>query len=64
MTRSARPKAEAQVSERTEALRKSEQRYRQLIDVTPDAIFVHSDERVVLANPAMARMFGAGASSS
>src|SRR6185503_12984405 len=32
---------------------------RQLIDVAPDAIFVHSDERIVLVNPAMVRLFGA-----
>jgi PAS domain S-box-containing protein len=40
-------------------LRESGERYRQLIDVAPDAIFVHSDERIVLVNPAMVRMFGA-----
>src|SRR6185503_20996357 len=50
------------LGERTNAetiLRESGERYRQLIDVAPDAIFVHSDERIVLVNPAMVRMFGA-----
>src|SRR5688572_1158241 len=50
---------EAQVGESTEAWRSSEQRYRELIDVAPDAIFVHSDGCIVLANPAMVRLFGA-----
>ena len=50
---------EAQVQERSAALRASGMRYRQLIEVAPEAIFVHSDERVVLANPAMVLMFGA-----
>ncbi|HTN26641.1 MAG TPA: PAS domain S-box protein [Burkholderiales bacterium] len=50
---------EAQVRERSEALHASGLRYRQLIEVAPEAIFVHSDERVVLANPAMVLMFGA-----
>ena len=47
--------------ERADAiLRESGERYRQLIDVAPDAIFVHSEERIVLVNPAMVRMFRAG----
>ena len=50
---------EARIRNRTEALRESEQRYRQLIEVAPDAIFVHSEGRVVLANPAMVQLFGA-----
>jgi PAS domain S-box-containing protein len=41
-------------------LRESGERYRQLIDVAPDAIFVHSEERIVLVNPAMVQMFRAG----
>ena len=51
------------LADRTKAetiLRESGERYRQLIDVAPDAIFVHSEERIVLVNPAMVRMFGAG----
>ncbi|HEV8096470.1 MAG TPA: PAS domain S-box protein, partial [Burkholderiales bacterium] len=50
---------EARIRDRTEALRESEQRYRQLIEVAPDAIFVHSEGRIVLANPAMVQLFGA-----
>jgi diguanylate cyclase (GGDEF)-like protein/PAS domain S-box-containing protein len=42
-----------------ESLEDIEQRYRQLIEVAPDAIFVHSDWRVVLVNPAMLRLFRA-----
>jgi diguanylate cyclase (GGDEF)-like protein/PAS domain S-box-containing protein len=41
------------------SLESAEQRYRQLIDVAPDAIFVHSDWRIVLVNPAMVRLFRA-----
>ena len=41
------------------ALRESEQRYQSLIELSPDAILVHSDGRYVFANPAGARLFGA-----
>jgi diguanylate cyclase (GGDEF)-like protein/PAS domain S-box-containing protein len=41
------------------SLESAEQRYRQLIEVAPDAIFVHSDWRIVLVNPAMLRLFRA-----
>jgi PAS domain S-box-containing protein len=50
------------LAERTKAdpiLRESAERYLQLIEVAPDAIFVHSDWRIVLANPAMVQLFGA-----
>jgi PAS domain S-box-containing protein len=42
-----------------EALRRNEQRYRNLIEVFPDAILVNRGGRVALANPACARLFGA-----
>ncbi len=42
-----------------EGLRASERRYRNLVEVSPDAIFVASDGRITLANPACARLFGA-----
>ncbi len=42
------------------SLESAEQRYRQLIEVAPDAIFVHADWRIVLVNPAMVRLFRAG----
>ena len=41
------------------SLESAEHRYRQLIEVAPDAIFVHADWRIVLVNPAMVRLFGA-----
>ena len=41
------------------SLESAEQRYRQLIEVAPDAIFVHADWHIVLVNPAMVRLFRA-----
>ena len=41
------------------SLESAEQRYRQLIEVAPDAIFVHVDWRLVLVNPATLRLFRA-----
>jgi diguanylate cyclase (GGDEF)-like protein/PAS domain S-box-containing protein len=41
------------------SLERAEHRYRQLIEVAPDAIFVHSDWRIVLINPAMLKLFRA-----
>ena len=40
------------------ALGESEQRYRQLIELAPDGIYVRVDEQCVFANPAMAAMLG------
>eukprot|EP00456_Euglypha_rotunda_P059495 TRINITY_DN496_c1_g2_i1.p1 TRINITY_DN496_c1_g2~~TRINITY_DN496_c1_g2_i1.p1 ORF type:complete len:1455 (+),score=354.03 TRINITY_DN496_c1_g2_i1:10962-15326(+) len=45
--------------EATEALRSSEARYRQLVDLLPTAIFVYSDNKIVYCNPAFLRMMGA-----
>ena len=39
-------------------LRESETRFRGLIEMSPDAIYVHVDDRIVYANPAAARLFG------
>ena len=39
------------------SLESAEQRYRKLIDIAPDAIFVHADWRIALVNPAMLRLF-------
>jgi two-component system cell cycle sensor histidine kinase PleC len=39
--------------------RESETRYRTLIDLSPDAIYVHREGRIVLCNEAAIRMFGA-----
>ncbi|MFZ5908916.1 MAG: PAS domain S-box protein [Chloroflexota bacterium] len=40
-------------------LQESEERYRQLVDISPDAIVVYSQGRVVLVNPATVRLSGA-----
>ncbi|GIK25094.1 MAG: hypothetical protein BroJett006_13400 [Betaproteobacteria bacterium] len=40
-----------------EALRLSEQRYRNLIDLSPDAIFVHRKHVILFANPAAAHLW-------
>ncbi|MGE5548626.1 MAG: ATP-binding protein [Solirubrobacterales bacterium] len=45
-------------------LAESEERYRSLIELTPDAILVHSQGTIVFANPASACMFGAGDADS
>jgi PAS domain S-box-containing protein len=41
------------------ALRESEQRYRQLVEMSPDAIAVHAGGRIVFLNPAAVRLRGA-----
>jgi PAS domain S-box-containing protein len=41
------------------ALRESEERYRLLIERSPDAIFVHCADKIVFANPATLLLFGA-----
>jgi PAS domain S-box-containing protein len=42
-----------------EALRQSEERYRTLAEISPDAILVHQDGRIVYANPAALHLVGA-----
>ena len=42
-----------------EALRESEERYRLLVETLPDGVIVHSQGRVVFANPASATIIGA-----
>jgi PAS domain S-box-containing protein len=42
-----------------EALTQSEQRYRDLVELSPEAILVHREGRYVYANPAAIRLFGA-----
>src|SRR6266702_2006668 len=44
-----------------QALRKSEERYRDLVDVSPYAIYVHQNGRFVFVNPAGCRLLGATA---
>ncbi|HVN76098.1 MAG TPA: PAS domain S-box protein [Thermoanaerobaculaceae bacterium] len=41
------------------ALRESEERYRQLVELSPDAVAVHADGRIVFVNPAAVRLLGA-----
>ncbi len=42
-----------------ESLRESEERYRRLVELLPDGVVVHSEGRVVFANPASAKIIGA-----
>ncbi len=45
------------------ALKESEERYRSLVELSPEAIGVHSEGRIVYVNPAGLRLFGAANSS-
>lgn len=50
------------ISDRVEAedaLRRSEERYRSLVEISPDAVYVHKEFELVFMNPAGAEMFGA-----
>jgi len=42
-----------------EALRESEERYRRLVELSPDAIFIQCDGKVAFINPAGVKLFGA-----
>ena len=42
-----------------EALRESEERYRELVQASPDAVIVHRNGRFLYANPAALRLYGA-----
>ena len=42
-----------------EALRESEERYRGLVELSPDSILVHSEGKIVYINSAGAKLFGA-----
>ncbi len=44
---------------RTAQRDESEKRYRSLVELSPDAIFVSADRKIVYANPAALRFFGA-----
>jgi PAS domain S-box-containing protein len=46
-----------------EALHSSEERYRGLVELSPDALFVQCDEKIVFINSAGVRLFGARDSS-
>ncbi|MGD1046381.1 MAG: PAS domain S-box protein [Bacteroidota bacterium] len=44
-----------------ESLRESEDRYRNIVELSPDPIFVHSDGKIVFVNSAALKLFGAKA---
>ena len=49
---------------RTEkALRESEERYRRLVEMSPNGILVYHNGRIAYANPSAARLFGASSST-
>jgi nitrogen fixation negative regulator NifL len=54
-----RKRAAAVLEEKQELLRESETRYRQLVDLSPNAIFIGCEGRFVFINPAGLRLFGA-----
>ena len=58
--RRAHDELEQRVAERTASLLETEQRYRQLVEVLPDAVLVVRNDCIVLANPAAQELFGAG----
>ena len=45
--------------EAEQALKEGEERYRRLLQVNPDAIYVHQEGRIVLVNDAAVKLFGA-----
>lgn len=50
------------ISERKQeefALQNSEQRYRKIVELLPDAIYIHKDSKIVFINQAGLKMFGA-----
>ncbi|HSK09990.1 MAG TPA: MASE3 domain-containing protein [Vicinamibacterales bacterium] len=46
------------LQQREQTVRASEQRYRALVEVSPDGLLVHRNGRVELANPAAVQLFG------
>jgi len=41
-----------------DALRESEERYRQLVEISPDAVIIHQEGKITYLNPAAMRMLG------
>ncbi len=50
---------EAERKKTEKELQESEEKYRQLIKISPDAVYVHSDRKIVFVNPAMMEFLGA-----
>jgi PAS domain S-box-containing protein len=50
---------ERRVRERTQELELSEHRYRNVVELIQEAIWIHRDGTILFANPAAARLFGA-----
>ena len=46
-----------------QALRESEDRYRKLVEISPDAVILHRDGKIIYVNPAAVRLTGAGGSN-
>ena len=58
-------KVKAEIVARRQAapdLKDSEERYRSLVDISPDAIFIQSEGRIAFINPAGVKLFGATSS--
>ncbi len=45
-----------------DALRESEDRYRKLVEISPDAVFLHREGKIIYANPATFTLLGASRS--
>jgi PAS domain S-box-containing protein len=43
-----------------DALRESEERYRKLVEISPDAVIIHQEGKITYLNPAALTMLGAG----
>jgi len=54
-----RKKVREAMDETERALRESEERYRTLVTFSPDALYVHVDNRIILVNPALCKLLGA-----
>jgi PAS domain S-box-containing protein len=46
-----------------DALRESEERYRRLVEISPDAVLIHMEGKIVFINPAALNLLGASYSS-